>query len=185
MNNKKLGLLVIDLQNEYFLKNGPLEVPNGKKVIDKAKKVIKTARELNIPVFHVRHISRDPSDSTFRAGSLMVEFMKDVMPEKNEIVITKSRPGAFYSTELDDQLKKEHIDTVAIIGLLSFMCVDTTAREAHARGYEVLFIKDATASIKISGIPASRIHEIICVVQDWQFSRVISAKELIDIMKEK
>jgi len=184
INNKKLGLIFIDLQNEYFQKGGILEVPDGIKVLERAMMILKTGRELGIPVFHVRHISRDPLDNTFKAGSEKVEFRQDVMPQKDEIVITKSRPGAFYLTGLDDRLRKKNIDTLALIGFLSFMCVDTTAREAHARGYDVLFIKDATASINIGGIPAGRIHEVTCAIQDWLFSKVISTEELISIMKE-
>ncbi|NOZ77322.1 MAG: cysteine hydrolase [Euryarchaeota archaeon] len=176
---KNLALICIDLQREYFEDRRPLKVPNGPVVLKNVKRLINAARQRGLPVIHIRHISEDPFDTTFNAASPMVEFVEDVQPAEGELVITKTRPGAFYLTELDDILRQMGIDTVAICGLLSFMCCDTTAREAHARGYKVLFVKDATGAIDINNIPAETVHNVVCAVQAWMFSDVITTDDFI------
>ncbi len=182
---KNFALICIDLQKEYFEDGRPLKVPTGESVLQNVKKLLYAARESNIPIIHVRHISKDPYDSTFRAGSPYVEFVEEVKPKEDERVITKSRPGAFHLTELDDVLHQNGVDTVIICGLLSFMCCDTTAREAYARGYNVLFVKDATAAIDIDDIPAETIHKVTCAIQGWLFSKVVTTNEVIELIKRR
>ena len=180
--NRKLAIICIDMQKEYFEKERPLRVPDGSQVLANVSRLINTGRDKGVLVIHVRHISKNPFDSTFRAGTPSIEFIEGAFPREGEHVVTKSRPGAFYGTGLHEILCKNGINTVAICGLLSFMCCDTTAREAHARGYNVLFVKDATAAININNIPAETIHNVTCAVQGWLFSRVLTTDELIDFL---
>lgn len=181
----KIALICIDLQKEYFKKGGLLEVPSGREVLGKAKKLLKAARGKNMPVVHVRHISNALRDDTFQAGSSMVDFMEEVKPERVEPVITKSFPGAFHLTSLDDILRKERVNAVAICGLLSFMCADTSAREAHVRGYKVYFIRDATAAIDVGDVSAEIVHKVTCAVQSWLSSEVIDTDEFIEFCYRK
>ena len=173
------AILSIDLQKQYFEPGSPLEIPDGKAVLAQVTRLLAKAREKGQLIIHIRHISKNPEDSKFRAGSPQVEFMEEVKPLKGEPVITKTRPGAFYLTELDDILKRKSIDEVVICGLMSFMCCDTTAREAHARGYQVYFLKDATAALKIGDIPAETVHQVTCAIQGFLFSKVLTAGELV------
>jgi nicotinamidase-related amidase len=53
---------------------------------------------------------------------------------------------AFGTTALDNQLQADGIETVAVAGLLTNVCVETTARTAYDLGYRVVVINDATAT---------------------------------------
>ncbi len=174
-----LAVLSIDMQAEYYLADGPLRVPEGDAVLRNVRALLDSERPAGVPVIHIRHVSRDPHDLTFAAGSPNVEFMPDVAPVNNEIVITKGLPGAFHLTDLDQILRDLGVSTVLICGLLSFMCCDTTAREAHARGYQVLFVKDATAALPLGDLPAETVHAVACAVQAWLFSTVVSTQDAI------
>lgn len=167
------------MQAEYCRPDGPLRVPSAEDVRRNVHAILIAARSAGVPAIHVRHISRGPSDPTFGAGSPGVRFMEGVTPDAGEYVITKTRPGAFHMTELDDVLRGMDVETVVICGLLSFMCCDTTAREAHARGYKVLFVKDATAALDVGDMPAAEVHAVTCAVQGWLFSEVISTDQAI------
>ncbi|MDF1535489.1 MAG: isochorismatase family protein [bacterium] len=64
-------------------------------------------------------------------------------------------------------------DLARIAGFMSFMCCDTTARNAHSRGYKVLFVQDATATIDLGDIPAADVHGVTVAVQGFMFSEVV------------
>lgn len=71
---------------------------------------------------------------------------------------------------------------VIICGLTSFLCCDTTSREAYTKGYNVYFVKDATAALDIFGIPAKEIHKIVCAVQKWYFAKVVDTKQILKMI---
>ncbi len=181
----KHALLVIDMQKEYFREGGFLTVPDGPKVAENLLKLMEVARSRSIDVIHVRHISKNPQDATFRAGSDAVEFIDGFVPGPRETVITKTRPGSFYLTDLGHILARRGIDGVIIGGLMSFMCCDTTAREAPARGYWVHFVSDATAAIDIGRLSAPTIHAVVCAVQGLVFASVVTTREMIDILEKE
>jgi nicotinamidase-related amidase len=183
-DNRK-ALLVIDMQKEYFREGGFLTVPDGPKVAQNLLELMDVARSRSVDIIHVRHISKNPQDATFRAGSDAVEFVDGFVPRPGEPVVTKTRPGSFYHTELGDILLRRGIDGVIIGGLMSFMCCDTTAREAHARGYSVHFLRDGTAAIDIGEVAAPTIHAVVCAVQGLVFSRVVTTREMIDSIEKE
>ncbi len=182
MSQQRSALLCIDLQQEYFDASRPLRAPGGAEVLANAARLLDAARERGIPVLHARHVSRKPDSPTFARNSRFCEFVAEASPREGEYVVTKSRPGAFYGTDLDDRLRSGGITRLFLCGLLSFMCVDTTAREAHARGYDVVFVSDATASLPIGELAAEEIHRVVCAVQGWMFSQVMRTDDAIQLL---
>lgn len=88
-------------------------------------------------------------------------------------------------TQLEGYLKELGVDTVVIAGLMSFMCCDTTARDAHARGYKVLYVRDASAAIDLGDIPTGKVHEVTLAIQGFVFSEVVSTEEVLKRMGEE
>lgn len=184
MENGRTALILIDMQLEYFDESRPLQVPDGQDVLVNAVRLLGEARGYRIPVVHIKHVTHDPQKAAFRAGSLYTNIMSEVMPVEGEKVIEKSVPGAFYGTDLDEYLGGLQVDTVILAGLMSFMCCDTTAREAHARGYRVIFVKDATAAIDLGYVPAEVVQSVTLAVQDFMFSDVVDTEKAIEVIKE-
>ena len=54
--------------------------------------------------------------------------------------------GAFASTGIDSLLRGMGVDHLAITGISTNMCVESTAREAADRGYRVTLVEDACAT---------------------------------------
>lgn len=179
---KNTALICIDVQKEYINEGRPLKIANVEKPMKNIITLLDFFRQHDYPIVHVQHVSKDLNDSTFAKGSEFVAFGDDVAPNAHEKVITKNVPGAFYSTELEDYLKSNQIENVVICGFMSFMCCDTTAREAHALGFNVYFLNDATAAIPIDNLSAEDIHEVTCAIQGWMFSKVVSTEDLISII---
>jgi nicotinamidase-related amidase len=65
---------------------------------------------------------------------------------ERDYVIAKPSYGAFTNTTLDYILKNLGVDTVIICGTMTNYCCGTTARDAHARGYKVVFGSDINST---------------------------------------
>ena len=85
------------------------------------------------------------------------EFPPGLM-QPGDLQITKRQWGAFYGTELDLQLRRRHIRTIVLGGVATQIGVESTARQAYERGYELLIVKDATTSSVAEGHEMSMKH---------------------------
>ncbi len=71
----------------------------------------------------------------------------DLVPELNvqdgDILITKHRWNAFAETTLDRTLHERNVTQIILAGVATSMGVESTARAAHERGYNVVLVTDA------------------------------------------
>jgi nicotinamidase-related amidase len=65
----------------------------------------------------------------------------------SDIRVTKHQWGAFYGTDLDGQLRRRGIKTILLGGIATNLGVESTARQAHEAGYEVVLVEDVTTSL--------------------------------------
>ena len=75
------------------------------------------------------------------------ELMPDSGLRPGDCVVTKRQWGAFYGTDLEQQLRRRGIRTLVFSGIATNFGVESTAREALDRGYQVIFAEDAMSSI--------------------------------------
>ena len=68
-----------------------------------------------------------------------------VAPEPGDIIVRKTRVGAFSTTDLDERLRKHGIDTLILAGISTSGVVLSTVRDAADRDYRVYVLADATA----------------------------------------
>jgi len=137
------ALIVIDFQNEYF--SGKMPIPDGMKALKNTQRLVKFAHDNKMPVFFVRHLG-PANGPLFAEGSKFAEFHKDLQPTSVDHENTKATPSSFVGTDLDKQLKKLGIKKLLVTGLMTHMCVSSTARDAVPLGYEVIIPEDATAT---------------------------------------
>lgn len=74
------------------------------------------------------------------------EFLPEVAPLQNELIIDKTSAGTFNSTPIDQILRNMNIDRLLVCGIVTEGCVELTARDAADRGYYVSLVHDACAS---------------------------------------
>lgn len=60
-----------------------------------------------------------------------------------DIVIQKRQWGAFYGTDLDLQLRRRGVTNIVMCGIATSIGVESTARDAWERGYNLAFASDA------------------------------------------
>jgi nicotinamidase-related amidase len=172
----KQALLVIDVQNEYFTGALPVTYPQGS--LENILNAMDHARASGIPVAVIRHTNPAPEAQTFKKGTSGWELHEEIRRRHADIIIDKHLPGSFTGTTLADWLKGTEITSIAIVGYMTQMCCDTTARQAFHRGYTVNFLSDATGTLSVSNAAGSiddaDLHRAVLVTQQMRFSHVMT-----------
>ncbi len=157
------ALLCLDFENDIVHPEGKV-ASKGYAAFNQAHKCLLRAaqtqskfRQAGFPVLHIRvgfsaSYAEQPKTSplmgqahnfgAFKLDSWGTEFLSEVAPFPDELIITKHRVGAFYGTALNLTLKTMGIKELFLIGVATDMVVESTAREAHDRDFVVTIISD-------------------------------------------
>ncbi|MBL1294038.1 MAG: cysteine hydrolase [Thiotrichales bacterium] len=162
LNAKHTALIIIDVQNEYFEK-GRVTLPNAESAALMAKELLAWARDNQLTIIHMQHLSASPEGPVFLPDTWNVEINSSVQPLEGEIVIQKLYPSSFQGTALQEMLDDRDIETLIVCGFMTHMCVESTVRDAFHRGYEIIVDNDACATrdLPAAGVGAPISHDVI------------------------
>ena len=179
----KKGLVLVDIQNDYF-KGGKFELVSPEKAAKRAYEVLSFFRKLNWPVYHVRHISLKQDASFFLPDTPGADFYNECRPLDQEEIIIKHKPDSFLNTRLKEKLEEKGIDTLVICGMMTHMCIDTTVRSASYHGYSVELIEDACATRNLEWcgvtIPADQVQNAYMAALDGTFAKVYKGEAWLE-----
>jgi nicotinamidase-related amidase len=179
---QRTALLLIDFQKEYYSGNVPL--PEGEAAAAKAARLVAWADRAGVQVVHVHHVAPSPKAALFTPGSDRIEPHPKLAPHAGHRRFTKTLPSSFVGTELDAFLKGKGIDTLIVAGLMTHMCVDSTARDAVSLGYKAIIAEDACATRDLpdrgagAPVPHSEIHRASLTALADRFADVLTAAEI-------
>ena len=177
------ALLLVDIQNDYF-QGGAFPLPTMEQSAEKAAELLAWARETGQTVIHIRHEEADPSTGFLLRGTAGAEINSLVDPHNDEVVITKHYPNSFRETDLASALSG--IEDVIIIGAMSNMCIDATARAAFDLGFEVTVVEDACAASALEfqnqTFPATEVHGTFMAALASAYGKVVQAE---DVMRDR
>jgi nicotinamidase-related amidase len=148
------ALVIIDLQNSVASRQ--LAPYTAAEVIQRSAALAAVLRQHGGMVVYVRVKVGEtlslPADKTFpRPAQPPPPEASELVPgagfQSGDVLITKRQWGAFYATDLDQQLRRRGIRTVIMAGIATNIGVESTARAAHERGYELIFVEDAMSSM--------------------------------------
>ena len=178
------ALLIIDVQNDYF-EGGKSELYNSHKALMNIEKVLKLFREKGLPIIHVQHINTRAGAAFFLPDTAGVSIHKNLTPLDNETLIVKHAPNSFLNTNLSSVLQEKGISQLIICGMMSHMCVDTTARACMDFGLKVTLLEDACATKDLiynqHTIPAETVHNVFMASLDGLFAHVIKTEEFLKL----
>jgi nicotinamidase-related amidase len=85
-------------------------------------------------------------------------LVPELGPEPGDAVVLKHQPNAFYATDLEVHLARRGIRTIVLGGIATNLGVESTARSAHERGFEQVFVEDAMAAraLELHEFPVTR-----------------------------
>ena len=181
----KKALLLVDIQQDYF-PDGAFPLPNMEDSTHNASTLLTWARKSEIKIIHIRHEETDPDAEFLASGSAGAQINNLVLPIDGETIITKHYPNSFRGTALSEAI--DGIDEVLIVGAMSNMCIDATARAAFDCGLTVSVIHDACAASSLefqrNELPAEVVHGAFMSALASADGRVVSTKEIVGAANE-
>jgi len=115
----------------------------------------------------------------FPQGSFEHGILEEVRPQAGELVINKTSSGAFNSTAIDQTLRNMGIDGLVIAGVVTNVCVETTARDAADRGYKCILVDDACAA------QSQDWHDSTLRTFSTVFGKVQTTNEIIEYLQNR
>lgn len=175
----KRAVVVVDLQKDY-LDSGRFPLVGIDAAVLKAAQVVEAGRKNGDIVIYIRHES--PADAPFFAvGTEGTDIILAIAPAEGETVITKNYPNAFRETNLADFLTASAVEDVVLVGAMSHMCIDATARASADLGYRTTIVEDACATrdLEFKGevVSAAKVHAAYMSALAFAYGQVVSAAE--------
>ena len=167
----------LEAQEYYFHRLEETVLPNVRRLQDAFR-----AEEMEVIHTRIRSLTRDGRDRSpghKRLGlhaapdSKDAEFVDEVAPQGDEIVLDKTASGVFNSTNLHYILRNLEISSLFIVGVYSNECVSTAVRDACDLGFYVTLIEDCCATVTPEMQRAT-----ITTIKD-RYARVMSTDEAI------
>jgi len=182
---ERTALVNVDIQN-CFVES----TPDGPRVVESINRLAAACRAAGMLVIHTRHVLRPDGSNMGVLGQLVpkvrdgllnedaesAQFHRSLVIDPGDLLLDKPRFGAFHGTDLELILRGRGIDTIIVSGISTPVCCDTTAREANARDFRVLFLSDGTAT---TGSDAAPIQRTTLEVLDGLFAQVLTVDEVL------
>lgn len=150
------ALVLIDLQN--LIVDLPLAPIAGRDLARSAMAFAGQVRDAGGTVIVVRaDMAGDPRAALHQPVDQPMTHPDGTLPDNwadvvegllvsGDVLVTKRQWGAFFGTDLDLQLRRRGIRTVVFGGIATNFGVESTARQAHEHGYEIVIAEDLTTS---------------------------------------
>lgn len=196
----RTALCVIDIQVDFAAPDGLMasfgaDLASVPAAVEKAGALVSSARSAGVQVVFVglrtspetdsdvwrtrmRRQGDDPDtgSAVCRAGTYGAEFFGP-QPAASDMVFYKRKYSGFYETDLDAGLRQLGIDTLAVCGLTTECCVESTVRDAFHRDFSVFVVTDATAAYD------QRLHESSLEAMDVNFAIMAEATDVLAAWK--
>jgi nicotinamidase-related amidase len=153
------GLIIVDMQSEGCERHGPTLKP----IIKNIRALLDRFRQANGKIIHVQSVrpKDHPEFTVFgKEYSLIentpaVEFVEELRPQENEIVVQKFSHDCFYQTTMEDELRKMDLrrcrDRIVVTGIGSNNCVYHAVIGFHIRNYFVIVPEDCIHASRAEG----------------------------------
>lgn len=168
------ALLVIDMQKDFLYPDGygaflGNDVTLLQRAVAPIQAVLARARSLGMVVIHTREghradlsdcpptkLNRWPEGTRIGdmgpMGRILIrgetghEIIDELAPAPGETVIDKPGKSAFYTTDLEESLRRQSIHTLIITGVTTDVCCNATTIDANDRGFDAIVLADCVAS---------------------------------------
>ncbi len=193
------ALLSIDVQNTYMTPStDPVEQARWAPFIERMHDIVIPAtaklqnsfRQHGMDVLHARiacllEDGRDRSLSQKKPGwnYLLLpkdredaQIVKELAPQEDEIVVTKTTDSALTGTNLRLVLHNMGIKNVVLTGIFTDQCISSTVRSLADESFNVILVEDCCAA------GTDELHDKELEILNMIYCHVISSGELMDIM---
>jgi biuret amidohydrolase len=187
------ALLNVDMQR-CFVEGSPLASPDGPALLKRINPLIRTCRATGALVVHTRvWMARDGSNlgvmaeivppfivELYTEGSPTAELHPALDVTTEDLIVNKTRYGAFHGTDLAEQLHRRGIDTLIVSGIATNICCETTAREAAQHDFRVVVLSDGTATKEMNGVSAHDLQKATLASLGMVFAQIATIDEVVN-----
>ncbi|MFH1489681.1 MAG: cysteine hydrolase [Pseudomonadota bacterium] len=195
----KTALIVVDVQNDFchhegvFGKYKKMDLGHVTKAVKNLAAFIRKCRQLKLPIVFIKTTHSPWTDSpswvtrlkgadkkmrTCPADSWGSDFYS-VAPKKGDCVVIKHRYSAFVNTDLDLILRSRGIENIIVTGVVTNVCVESTARDGFNRDYNVILLDDCCGAYGLAE-HAATLHNI-----RTHFGSVITSGALAELLQRE
>ena len=156
------AIILIGLQNDYFSDDGILKevVEESSKVSNIIENIINLVERLDNTLIISTPIifSEDYNElvepvgilqtikevGAFKKGTKGAETIDQIKAFGDKIIEIPGKLGlnAFANTSLEETLSSKNIEEVILAGTVASICIDSTGRSAHEKGFKVTMLSD-------------------------------------------
>merc|ERR1712000_666817 len=144
------ALIIIDAQNEYA--NGLLKVTNVDQSRIAIASLLRKYRDAKAPVIHVVHEVPEGAP-VFTPGTALAAEFDELKPLEGESVVTKN----------------------VLTGYMAHVCVSTTARQGHERGWDVIVAEDCVGDRDIPGAKGDELTKTVMAELSDFFASIVNS----------
>ena len=179
---ERSAVLVIDMLNDFLEPDGAMPLLEGRRLYEPIRRLLAAAREAGTKVIWIcdEHL---PTDREFEKrsvhclkGSWGAEIVDELEPKTSELRIPKTRYSGFFETDLDQRLRQDGIDHLILTGVVTNICVRSTAHDAFFRDYGV------TIPVECVAATSDREQESTLYDLDTHYAKVTSLDEVVAIL---
>ena len=174
------GLVIVDIQNDYF-PGGRMELVGMPEAASNAAQLLAIFRERGWPTFHIQHLSVQEGATFFLPDTEGAGLHGSIAPQGDELVIQKHYPNSFRETTLLQELESQDVKKLIICGAMSHMCIDATTRAAFDHCFDCTVVQDACATRNLefggNSISASDVHGAFMAALGMAYAQVVSLDE--------
>jgi nicotinamidase-related amidase len=208
LDPKKTALLIVDMQNEFVLRDfgealefkemGIWEewVPFHDRlddiVIPNNRKLLQFFRDHGLAVTfgRIACLREDGEDRSpvqksegwnnmlLHVDSYAAQMIDELAPQKNEIVVNKTTDSVTTGTNYLQLLRFMGIETVVVTGIVTDQCVASTVRGLADDGFHVICVEDCCAAGDID------LHNAELTIMNVIYCDVLSADETIGLIEK-
>src|SRR5690349_21097442 len=192
----RTALVNVDMQR-CFVEGTPLASPDGPALVERINPLIRTCRETGALVVHTRvWMAEDGSNlgvmaeivppfivGLYTEGAPTAELHDALDVAPTDLIVDKTRYGAFHGTDLAHQLRQRGIDTVIVTGIATNICCETTAREAAQHDFRVVFVSDGTATTEMNGVSAQNLQRATLASLGMVFAQIATVDEVAEKLR--
>lgn len=173
---RQAALVIVDVQNDFCHEDGitqrsGIDRSTARSMVPRLKQFITEAETVDLPIVYIRNLNDDWSMSPSwrarntgylgticRRGTWGAEFY-ELSPRPQDAIVEKYRYSAFCDTNLALYLRSRGIETVMVSGVSTNVCVETTARDAFCRDFNVILVEDCCAA-RTAADHESAVHNV-------------------------
>ena len=181
---KAPALLMVDFAHAYFDPECDLYA-GVDEALASALRIRERAHTAGVPVVLTRVIYQEGGSdggrffekakplAAFIEGRRTADFADGLVPQADELIVTKQYPSAFFGTSLASTLHARGIDSVILTGLTTSGCVRATCVDAMSHGFITSVVADAC------GDRHEAPHEANLFDMNAKYADVVSEAEII------